>query len=308
MLRTLLALALLALASGCAPTPATESKNLAPSVTDYPLVGVVRNVEPEKGRVTIKHEAITGFMRAMTMPFTLKNPADLDDVRAGDEIEATLRVEREGEEIKDYTLMNLVVSKPAPAQPLSLNLSGEKATLTPLPKVLAPGDLVPDFAMTDEDGHPLTLSDFRGDVVALTFIFTGCPLPDFCPRMDRKFAQVADQIHAKTGRGEQIRLLSVSFDPEHDTPAVLKAHAKRQGANPPLWRFAVASHAELGKVAPALGLSYGPVKDGIMHNLVIAVIGPDRRLIKLERGEAARSWETADLLKTIYSGRSKSQE
>ena len=93
----------------------------------------------------------------------------------------------------------------------------------------------------------MRLSDLRGKVVALTFIYTRCPLPDFCPLMDRKFAELADRIGAVAGRAEHVRLLSVSFDPEHDTPEVLRKHAENLGARPPLWRFAVASHEELGQ-------------------------------------------------------------
>ncbi len=107
--------------------------------------------------------------------------------------------------------------------------------------------------MTASDGSPLKLSDFRGKEVALTFIFTRCPLPEFCPRMDRKFAELADRIGAVSNRAEKIRLLSVSFDPEHDPPEFLAAHAKNRGAKRPLWTFAVALHAELNRVA-ALGL------------------------------------------------------
>ena len=285
--------ALLTLASGCGRTPAT--------VTDYKLVGIVRGVEPTKGGITIRHEEIPGFMKAMTMPFTLKDPKELDDVQPGDEVEARLRVVREAGEVKDYELLDLVVTNPAPAQPLSLSLSGGRAEVAPAPQVLTPGAMVPDFTMTDQDGKALKLSDLRGKVVALTFIFTGCPLPDFCPKMDKKFSEVADRVGALPDRAEQIRLLSVSFDPEHDTPAVLKAHAKVLGASPPLWTFAVASHPELARVVRPLGLAYGPGREGIIHNLVIAVIDPEGRLVRLETGEAARSWETADLLKSMYS-------
>ncbi len=130
--------------------------------------------------------------------------------------------------------------------------------------MLEPGEPVPDFAMTTQDGKTLRLSDLRGKVVVLTFIYTRCPLPDFCPLMDGKFAELARTVAAVPGRAEQVRLLSVSFDPEHDTPEVLAKHAKLRGAKPPLWTFAVASHEELRKVAAPLGLTYGP-REGRDH-------------------------------------------
>jgi protein SCO1 len=306
-----LAPAALVLWAGCgrssAPGPAVSpSKNAAATiepaaVTAYKLVGVVRRVDPKRGEVTIHHAAIPGFMNEMTMPFTLKDRNSLEDVHPGDEVLGTLRVERESGEVKDYELTDLVVSRPAPAPTLTLNFSGGQTELKTAPTILQPGDMVPDFAMTTQDGTTLRLSDLRGKVVALTFIFTRCPLPDFCPRMDRKFAQLAERVAAVPGRAGKIRLLSVSFDPEHDTPAILEKHALSQGARPPLWTFAVATHAELVKVAPSLGLVYGPGKEGIIHNLSAAVIDPDGRLVRLETGKTAGTWEPVDMLKTIYS-------
>ena len=183
-------------------------------VQTYKLSGVVRRVEPASGMVTISHEAIPNFMDAMTMPFTLKDHALLDDVRAGDEVEGTLRVERSEGEVKDYELTDLVVSKPAPAAPLKLDLSGLS---TP---VLKPGDDVPDFAMTAQDGKTFRLSDLRGEVIALTFIYTRCPLPDFCPRLDAKFSEATQRAEGSPRKAARLRFLSVSFDPEHDTPEV----------------------------------------------------------------------------------------
>ena len=134
-------------------------------------------------------------------------------------------------------------------------------------------------------------------VVALTFIYTRCPLPDFCPALDGKFAELARRISAVPARAERVRLLSISFDPEHDTPAVLRAHAKLRGAKPPLWRFAVASHEELARVAGSLGLQYAPASGQVIHNRVAAVIGPGGRLARLEGGG---QWTADDFIKTIY--------
>src|SRR5262249_51266846 len=128
------------------------------------------------------------------------------------------------------------------------------------------------------------LADLRGQVVVLTFIYTRCPLPNFCPMQDQKFARLASLLGATRERAGAVRLLSVSFDPEHDTPEVLAGHARIKGAKPPLWTFAVATHEELRKVAEPLGLTYGPTKDEVIHNLVTAVIDPAGRLVALERG------------------------
>jgi protein SCO1 len=242
-----------------APDPARAARS---GTKVFALKGVVRKVDPASGEVMIAHETIPGFMPAMTMPFTLADKTLLEDVRPGDEVEAPLRVQfADDGRAKDYQLE--------------------------------------DFAVTTQDGAHLMLSDLRGSVVALTFIYTRCPLPDFCPAVDAKFAEMARQLAAVPGRSEGVRLLSVSFDPEHDDPASLAAHAKRWGANPPLWQFAVASHEELRKVAAPLGLGYGPAGNEILHNLCTAVIDPEGRLARLESGPRGRRWAPADLLATI---------
>lgn len=138
--------------------------------------------------------------------------------------------------------------------------------------------------MTTQDGKVLRLADLRGKVVALTFIYTRCPLPDFCPLMDRKFSALAQSISAFPERAKHIRLISLSFDPEHDTPDILRKHALIRGATPPLWSYAVASHEELAKIAPALGLFYGPTQGEIAHNLCTAIIDRQGKLARVEVG------------------------
>ena len=146
-------------------------------VQEYVLKGEVRKVEKEAREVTLRHEAIPGFMEAMTMPFHVENPATLEDLRPGDQVEGKLRVERKNGEISDYQLLDLTVTKPALAAPLVLDLSGKSPVLRARPKRLEKGDPVPDFTMTGQDGKPFKLSDLRGHVVVLTFIYTRCPLP-----------------------------------------------------------------------------------------------------------------------------------
>jgi protein SCO1 len=302
-----------ALAPGCRREAVPTVAKAAPaepapaSIREYSLVGTVRGIKKDAGQVIIRHEEVPGFMEAMTMPFTLKDRGPFEDLAVGDEVEAKLRVESEGGVVKDYELVDLVVRRPAlapspsrtPTPSLRLSLSGVGPQLNIIPKQLEPGETVPDFTMTTEEGGPLKLSDLRGNVVVLTFIYTRCPLPDFCPLMDRKFAELAAAIGAVPDRARHVRLISLSFDPEHDTPEMLKKHALTQGARAPLWTFAVARHDELAKVAPALGLTYGPTATEIGHNLSTAVIDPRGKLAKLLVGPEAKSWKPTELLKVI---------
>ena len=279
-------------------TPNASVKGSAPvsASQNYKLVGVVKSVNRDTGLVNIRHEEIPGFMRAMTMPFTIKDRETVADLYVGDEVEGTLRVDKENGEVKDYELLDLVVSRPAERP--SGSFSAEN--LTTQAKALQPGETVPDFAMTDQEGRSFTLSSLRGHVVALTFVYTSCPLPNFCPLMDKRFRELADLLSGVPNKAAKVRLLSVSFDPEHDTPEVLAKHAKLRGAKPPLWTYAVASHPELAKVAGPMGLSYAPAKQEIIHNLSMALIDSEGKLISLATGAAGRDWKAVDLVKTIY--------
>src|SRR5205823_6448946 len=147
-----------------------------PAVTDYPLRGVVRSVAPKSGQVLIRHEAIPGFMSAMTMPFKPANPAILATVQPGDHVEGTLRVETAAGAVKDYQLLDLKVTEPAEPPPRILDLSNGKVPLRQQPRRLEVGEPVADFTMTGQDGGRFRLSERRGKVVVLTFIYTRCPM------------------------------------------------------------------------------------------------------------------------------------
>jgi protein SCO1/2 len=262
---------------------------------------VVKKVEPELEHLTIDHEAVPGFMGAMKMRFSYKDRAALERLQPGDSVAATLRVEKENDVVIDYELKDLAVIKSAPPRRIVMDRETGKVELSDGPRRLEIGDLVPDFTMTTQDDKVVRLSDFRGNAVVLTFIYTRCPLPDFCPLMDRKFSDLAQHLSSFPGRARYVRLISLSFDPDHDTTDILRKHAQIRGAAPPLWTYAVATHDQLAKVAAPLGLFYGPAKDDIAHNLCTAVIDRSGKLARLEVGTARNKWDTVSLLKTIYS-------
>ncbi len=275
------------LASGCgSPTPVdTEKTPKKPEtvVTSYPLRGEVVRIDRTTGRVAIRHEEIPDFMPAMTMPFDLNGNEILEELQPGDRIEAVLRIGPQGSTLDDVIITELAAPESDPAQ-------------TGLPPVLEVGATVPDFLMRTQDNETLRLSELHGRVVVLTFIYTRCPLPDYCPLLDRKFADLARRLRAVPAAADATSLLSISFDPQNDQPDVLARHAEMVDARPPLWRFAVADHEELRKVAPALGLSYGPGRNEIIHTLSTAVIDPSGRLAALYRGN---TWEVNDVFKKV---------
>jgi protein SCO1/2 len=291
--------------SSQATTDATGTDNLsvaagAVTTADYQLEGVVRSVDSEGGRVLIRHREIPGLMKAMTMPFRPVDESILGLLKPGDTVEGILRVEKQDGAVRDYQLRELKVTKPATPKALVLDISKGKVPLREQPSRLEVGEPVPDFAMTGQDGKPMKLSDLRGRVVVLTFIYLRCPMPDFCPLMDRKFSELAQHVNAFPKRAKDIRLISLSFDPEHDTPDLMRRHAAMRGATAPLWSFAVASHEELAKIAPRLGLIFGPDGNEISHNLCTAIVDPQGKLARLEVGTQPNRWTTADFLRTIY--------
>ena len=206
-----------------------------PAVTtaDYRSRASSARCQPESGRVMIRHEEIPGFMKAMTMPF---RPADESILGCStpatrSRASCTSRSRTGPSATTNFEISK--VTKPAAPRAMTLDISKEKAQLREKPRILTVGEEVPDFAMTGQDGKAFKLSDLRGKVVVLTFIYTRCPMPDFCPLMDRKFSELAQRLGAFPKRAKDIRLISLSFDPENDTPEVLRKHAAIRGAIAP---------------------------------------------------------------------------
>ena len=254
----------------------------------YALKGVVVSVDRAGGRVTIKHDEVPGYMEAMTMPFAVSEPKLLEDLRPGDTIEAKLLV---GE--RSSHLEGIVVSRP-PGTP--------SVETIPAPGNYGkPGDAAPATVLVDQEGKAFSLADFKGKAVGVTFIFTRCPLPDFCPRMNLNFSEVERRLAADPKLYGATQLLSVSFDPEHDTPAVLKAFRDPflkgvPGVVPGHWRFATGTLERIKEFAGFFSLTYLKTGDQFVHSLATAVIGPDGKLLSLRRGN---DWEAKELVEDL---------
>jgi protein SCO1 len=250
----------------------------------YDLRGQILAVDRDRQEVTIKHEDIRGLMPGMTMPFKVSDPAILNGLEAGDLVQGTLVV-------KDYT-----------GYLTALKRTGhETPPPPPAPAVvtLQPGERVPDVKLVDETGSTRSLADWRGKILVVTFIYTRCPFPDFCPRMDRQFTNVQTDILADAGLRDRVRLLSVSFDPAFDTPPVLAAHAKQLGADPRIWHFATGDREAIEGFATRFGVSVmreGTSAEGVTHNLRTAVIGSDGTLETVLSGN---DWTPAQLMDAV---------
>jgi protein SCO1/2 len=281
-MRTRAGFVVVLLLAGCANDRPTPERR-------YQLQGQILAVRPETGEVLIRHGDIKGFMPGMTMPFAVKDRSLVADKAAGDLVTATLVVAGD-------TAWLAAITRTGSA-PLPADIESPRIPPAAGVTVLQPGSPAPDTALVDQDGRPLTLSAWRGSAVALTFIYTRCPLPQYCPLLDRRFAEVQRLAQADHGLRGRVRLLSVSFDPATDTPAVLRAHAARVGADPALWTFAMAPEDTVDRLAATFGINVIREKDAtITHNLRTAVIDARGRVARiLDNNE----WSAAELVEAL---------
>ncbi len=281
VIRRLPILALLAcvVATGChqdhSSPPAGQTSS---TFKTYKLRGKVISTNAASGEVTLAHEAIPGFMEAMTMPYKLKDPSILGELHPGDVLTADLFVSQDAD--ANVFLDHIVV------------IAQGKADYRPtvVYHVPAAGDAVPDFVLKNQDGRAIRLSQFRGKFLLVTFIYTRCPLPNFCPLVTRNFANIDKEVAADAKLAQSTHLLSVSFDPDNDTPERLRAYgaqyigseAKRAFAR---WDFAVPQKTVLKEMAEYFDVGLTPGDDGtINHTLSTTLVGRDGKVLKFYPG------------------------
>jgi protein SCO1/2 len=259
----------------------------------YTFKGKVISVDREKKTAKIDHEAVEDFMPAMEMDFPIHEDWVWDDLTPGSEIRAELVVDNTAKD--PYFLEKIgIVANAKPGQPAP-----------PVDEKFAQiGKEIPDFQLTNQDGKRISTKDFRGKVLAITFIYARCPLPDFCIKMSTNFSDAAIRIMAEPDVKDKFRLLSISFDPEHDTPEKLREYGVGylgKGAKPDfsVWQLAVGSDKEVRSVADFFGLRYEidqNDKTQINHSLRTAVIAPDGKVTKIFAGN---DWTVNDLLREM---------
>jgi len=258
----------------------------------YELKGKIVSFNKAQQQVVIEHEAIPDFMEGMTMPFTLKEDSAFDVMHAGDSIQATLVVDAERTRLE-----NPIITQAIPA------VAGNTAKETPAGGLAEPenGASVPNLTLVNQDGKPINLQQYRGRALVLTFIYTRCPLPDYCTLMSNNFAEIARALKKSAEANANAHLLSITLDPAHDTPKVLRsygaAHTENyQNENFARWEFATGTPEEIQRAANFFGMSYRQDGDQIVHALRTAVIAPDGKLYKMYRGN---EWKPADVLRDL---------
>jgi protein SCO1/2 len=173
-------------------------------------------------------------------------------------------------------------------------------------ELLKPGDAVPETTFVDQSGRRRAFKAFKGAPVLLTFIYTKCPMPTFCPLMDQHFATIQKKLKDDPALRRRVHLVSISFDPINDTPAVLKAHATKLGADPNTWTFLTGDRDEIDKFAMRFGVSVARAtadQRDITHNLRTALIDADGKLVKIYIGnEWTPDQALADLVPVVRAG------
>ena len=250
----------------------------------YRLNGTIIAIDMVRGNVSVNHDAIPGLMPAMLMEYRVKDQSALQQLHLNDVITADLVI------AGNYSwLEDIRVTAKAPAQ------TGSIATAASAFHMPQPGEQVPPFKLIDEHGRVFSLSSLRGRPVAITFIYSRCPLPDYCPRMNNNFASLLKKDRDNSQAGN-LRLLSISFDPEHDGPEVLRLmHAQwAHGGNAEDWTFAVVPKRTLPQTLEWFGLTALPEQGVITHSLSTTLVAPDGKVIAWWHGN---SWTPDDVTK-----------
>ncbi len=283
----ILAISLLAVSlTGC-----QRQRQRSPTEKHYDIKGKVVTVEKDKHLVTVAHEDIKDYMPGMTMPFSVRDDWAFEVLVPGDQITAMLVVDG-----TQSWLENLVITKESAdtTSPVGGENIGAK-----------PGDDVPDYRLVNQDGKVIRIQDYRGKALLLTFIYTRCQQPDQCTLMSNNFAAMDQELQKQSELFAKTHLLSISFDPEYDTPKVLRSYGaaftgKYSDENFAHWEFASGTTDEVKGIAQFFGMRYYRDEqsgaDQVIHSLRTAVIGPDGKIVKVYRGN---EWKPDEVLKEI---------
>lgn len=252
--------------------------------------GLVRELPADGQTVVVRHEAIPGFMPKMTMAFNVHDTNQLRGLKPGDAITFNVKATEEDswiENIRRAGTNDLAPLPPSdPASAALLNIAQMK-----------PGDVLPDAGLLAEDGRTIKLSEFQGRALAFTFIFTRCPLPDYCPRMNQHFNRARELLLQRAGGPTNWQFLSISFDPEFDKPGVLNRYAySYRGKNEDRWLFAAAPTNVMASFVSQLDFRFANEGGSFLHNLRTVVLDPQRRVHRQFDGNKWKAGELADAL------------
>ena len=268
-----------------------RSTNSDERADHYDTRGVVRGFSPDRSTIEIQHENIPDFMPSMTMPFVTRDPKQIADLRTGDAISFRMAVTKKDiwiENVKHIRREDVNVAEPKRTSPVSADRDAR----------LTEGDKMPPFTLTNQNGERISLDTFHGNSLVLTFVFTRCPVPNFCPRMSNNFGELQETIKSSTGTLANARLLSVTLDPAYDTPKILSDYAAFHHADSKIWSFATGDEKEIDSLTRAFSVYRQNEGGTISHGLATALINKEGRIDKIWRGNA---WTPAEIIKEIQA-------
>lgn len=264
----------------------------------YAAKGLVLEIDKQHDAMTVSCEEIPGYMDAMVMSFQVKNVKELDSLARGAMIEFTLIVDKEssyaeGIRIRSFESLDL---DPLSARRLRLLDGAMDPSLSPQ-KVLEIGQPAPDFSFTDQNRKRVTLSQFAGKVVVITFVYTRCPLPNYCFRLSNNFGRLQKRFPQELGRG--LMLLSITLDPVHDQPEALAEYGRIWKVDPRGWRLLTGQPLEVGKFCERFGVSSFPDEGQLIHSLHTLIIDRQGKLAANLEGNEFSAEQLGDLVQSV---------
>ena len=268
-----------------------RSTNSDDGTDHYDTRGIVRGFSPDRSTIEIQHENIPDFMAPMTMPFVARDPKQIADLKTGDAISFRMTVTKKDfwiGDVKKIRREEVNVEEPKHTSPVSTERDAR----------LKEGDKMPTFSLTNQNGERISLDTFRGQPFVLTFVFTRCPVPNFCPRMSNNFEELQAAIKAGSGTLATTRLLSITLDPDYDTPKILSDYASFHDSDLKIWSFATGDKKEIDSLTRAFSVYRQNEGGTISHGLATALINRNGMIEKIWRGNAWTPEEVIQVLQT----------
>ena len=264
-----------------------STEQLSSATQAFTIKGTVLATDPQKGEITLQHDAIPGFMEAMTMPYKLERPEMAKEFHPGDIIRARLLTEKDSDGVYHHTRLNEIAI-----------LAQKHLDVTPTANYHVPtkGDAIPDFEMTDQDGKAFRFASLKGKAVLLTFIYTRCPIGDYCPKMSRNFQAIRNMMQNEAAVRDHSDFVSASFDPVFDTPSVLRAYGKNYVGSDDFshWQFVRPKDDKaLKAMEQFFNVGATPESNGsLTHSLSTVLIDRDGHIAEWFPGN---EWDPADV-------------
>jgi protein SCO1 len=274
-----------------APPKSDSAGQQVQAQKSYPVRGVIKKVEASEKSVTIQHAEVPNYMPAMTMPFKVRDARLLEGLQPGDVVSFRLNVADESawiDQIAKQSTAQQVVPQTRPEVRLTRNV-----------EPLKEGDMMPDYRFTNELGQAISLNQFKGQALALTFIFTRCPMPDFCPLLSRNFSAATQQLGGMPNGTTNWHFFSISFDPHFDQPPILKAYAQRYKYDPAKWSFVTGAMIDIDAITEQFDLPVMKIGENWDHKLRTVVIDATGRIQKIFIGN---QWKSDELAAEIVKG------